>query len=169
VGEGEAPRDPRIIVGAVIGTLQRPHAVVAGLPDADRHLAIVGRTVTLSRTQSDSLAAVLQTAVSEHPWPAQIGTGHFGGSDKVAITRVEPLVVVEVSADTGLQGGRFRHPLLSCVTVPTCNLTTYHPWARPASSRQLSSFTLALCPLRTHPFEHILQSGRHDRWRVDHR
>ena len=100
-----------VIVGAVIGTLQRPDAVVAGLPDAHGHLAIVGRTVTLSRTQSDSLAAVLQTAVSEHPWPAQIGTGHFGGSARVAITRVEPLVVVEVSADTGLQGGRFRHPL----------------------------------------------------------
>jgi hypothetical protein len=37
-------------------------------------------------------------------WPTEIGTGHFGAGDRVAITRVEPLVVVEVNADTGPQG-----------------------------------------------------------------
>jgi ATP-dependent DNA ligase len=100
-----------VIVGAIVGTLQRPDAVIAGLHDANGQLAIVGRTVPLSRIQRESLAAVLQPALSSHPWPNEIGTGHFGGGDTVAITRVEPTVVVEVSADTALQGGRFRHPL----------------------------------------------------------
>jgi hypothetical protein len=41
-----------------------------------------------------------------------IGSGRFGGGrDKVPLTRVDPVVVVEVSADTGLQAGAFRHPL----------------------------------------------------------
>ena len=40
-----------------------------------------------------------------------IGSGHFGGHDQVATTHVEPVVVAEVTADTALQAGKFRHPL----------------------------------------------------------
>ena len=100
-----------VIVGAVIGPLARPETVVAGLYRGDE-LVIVGRTVPLTRAQSQSLAAVLEPAAAEHPWPGTIGSGRFGGSrPPVPLTRVVPTVVAEVSADTGVQAGVWRHPL----------------------------------------------------------
>ncbi len=36
-------------------------------------------------------------------------SGGFGRTRAVAITRVDPVLVAEISADTALQGGRFRH------------------------------------------------------------
>ena len=45
-----------------------------------------------------------------HPWPREIGGGQFGGG-QVAITQVAPDLVVEVAADTALEGGRHRHAL----------------------------------------------------------
>jgi ATP-dependent DNA ligase len=100
-----------IVVGAVIGPIEQPEVVVAGLPDADGNLIIVGRTTALNRAQSDSLGKVLRSPSQPHPWPELIGSGHFGGHDQVVITHVDPIVVAEVTADTALQAGRFRHPL----------------------------------------------------------
>ena len=65
----------------------------------------------LTGQQADELAAALtEVPDSAHPWPAEIGGGHFGGG-KVAITHVQPDLVVEVAADTALQAGRHRHAL----------------------------------------------------------
>ena len=100
-----------VIAGAVIGPIERLQALVAGLV-RDGELVIVGRTVGLDARQAADLAAVLQPAGPEHPWPDHVGAGPFGGSrEKVALTKVEPTVVFEVSADVALQAGRFRHPL----------------------------------------------------------
>ena len=78
----------------------------------DGELVIVGRTTPLSPRQSAELAAVLTPADADHPWPDRIGTGRFGGGRlSVPLTRVDPGVVVEVSADAALQAGVFRHPL----------------------------------------------------------
>jgi hypothetical protein len=33
------------------------------------------------------------------------------GRDRTVLTKVKPLIVAEVAADTGLQGGVWRHPL----------------------------------------------------------
>lgn len=72
----------------------------------------MGRTSPLVPRQSAELAAVLTPATDGHPWPERIVTGAFGGGRlPVALTRVEPTVVVEVSADAALQAGVFRHPL----------------------------------------------------------
>jgi ATP-dependent DNA ligase len=101
-----------VIVGAVIGSLTAPDAIVAGLVDGDDQLIIVGRSTPLSVAQARSLAPVLRAPTGPHPWPDKIASGGFGGGrDKVAITHVDPVVVVEVTADTALQAGRFRHPL----------------------------------------------------------
>jgi hypothetical protein len=95
----------------VIGSLERPSQLVAGLY-RDGELVVVGRTSPLSPAQSAELAAVLTPARPDHPWPERIGTGRFGGGRlSVALTRVEPDVVVEISADAALQAGVFRHPL----------------------------------------------------------
>jgi ATP-dependent DNA ligase len=101
-----------VIAGAVIGSLRQPEAVVAGLLDSDGDLVIVGRTTPLSREQSAALAEVLAPSAGDHPWANVIGSGHFGGSrKKIPITHAQSNVVIEVTADTALQAGKFRHPL----------------------------------------------------------
>jgi ATP-dependent DNA ligase len=100
-----------VLAGGVIGSLERPSQLVAGRY-RDGELVVVGRTSPLSPAQSAELAAVLTPAGPDHPWPDRIGTGRFGGGRlSVALTRVEPTVVVEISADAALQAGVFRHPL----------------------------------------------------------
>jgi ATP-dependent DNA ligase len=100
-----------VVAGGVIGPIGRPSQLVAGRY-RDGELVVVGRTSPLNAQQAAELAAVLRPAGASHPWPEQIGTGRFGGGKlSVALTRVEPTVVVEVSADAALQAGVFRHPL----------------------------------------------------------
>ena len=99
------------IVGAVIGPVRRPEAIVVGRYTAEGVLRIVGRSTALTSQQAKELAAALtEVPESGHPWPTEIGGGHFGGG-KVAITHVDPVLVVEVAADTALQAGRHRHAL----------------------------------------------------------
>jgi ATP-dependent DNA ligase len=100
-----------VVAGGVIGTLERPSQLVAGRY-RDGEFVVVGRTSPLSPRQAEELAAVLTPAGPEHPWPDRIGTGRFGGGRlSVPLTRIEPELVVEVSADAALQAGVFRHPL----------------------------------------------------------
>jgi ATP-dependent DNA ligase len=100
-----------VLAGGVIGTLARPSQLVAGRY-RDGELVVVGRTSPLSPAQAAELAAVLEPAGDDHPWPDRIGTGRFGGGRlSVPLVRVAPEVVVEVSADAALQAGVFRHPL----------------------------------------------------------
>lgn len=101
-----------VLVGAVIPSLASPQVVVAGLRNTAGELVIVGRTGPLTAVQARALSELLQPPVGPHPWPAVIGSGHFGGSgSQVSITHVEPGVVVEVAADVALQNGKYRHPL----------------------------------------------------------
>jgi hypothetical protein len=75
-------------------------------------LVQVGRTVPLTAAQSGELGAVLTAAGRDHPWPDEIGTGRWTGKNtKVPLTKVEPAVVAEVTADAALQAGAWRHPL----------------------------------------------------------
>ncbi|GAB3195927.1 ATP-dependent DNA ligase [Geodermatophilus arenarius] len=100
-----------VLAGGVIGPVDRPSQLVAGRW-RDGELVVVGRTGPLSPAQSAELAAVLTPAGDDHPWPERIGTGRFGGGRlSVALTRVQPTAVVEVSADAALTAGVFRHPL----------------------------------------------------------
>nr|WP_218860060.1 ATP-dependent DNA ligase [Petropleomorpha daqingensis] len=100
-----------VIAGGVIGPIERPSQLVAGLL-RDGELVVVGRSSPLSPRQAQELAAVLTPAGPDHPWPDRIGTGRFGGGRlSVPLTKVEPAVVVEVSADAALQAGVFRHPM----------------------------------------------------------
>lgn len=97
------------IVGAVIGLLQRPEALVVGSWAEDGTLRILGRA-PLTPRQVDQVGPLLRPPVGPHPWPDQISAAHFGG-DPVTITHADPAVVVEVLADTAQSGGRRRHPL----------------------------------------------------------
>jgi len=117
-----------VVVGAVIGTLTAPTAIVAGLYQQDGTLRMVGRSTSLTRAQSHAVAAVLTAATGDHPWPDTMAATRFGsGRDRVVLTRVEPVVVVEVAADNARQRGVWRHSLrvirlrsdLTVADVPT--------------------------------------------------
>jgi ATP-dependent DNA ligase len=100
-----------VLAGGVIGPIQRPSQLIAGRY-RDGELVVVGRSVPLNPQQSAELGAVLTPAGAAHPWPDRIGSGAFGGGKlSVPITKVDPSVVVEISADAALQAGVFRHPL----------------------------------------------------------
>lgn len=99
------------IVGAVVGPVSWPEAVVVGRYTAEGVLRIVGRSTALASRQAQELAGLLtEVPAADHPWPVEISGGHFGGGP-VAITHVNPVLVVEVAADTALQAGRHRHAL----------------------------------------------------------
>jgi hypothetical protein len=100
-----------VIVGAATGSINQPEVAVCGRYRG-RDLEIVGRTVPLNPTQATELAAALKPAGARHPWPDEIGPGHWGrGAKKVAIVKVKPVVVAEVAADAAKQGDHYRHPL----------------------------------------------------------
>jgi ATP-dependent DNA ligase len=118
------PRDTvDAIVGGVIGPITRPEAVIAGRythpsgADLDegggdvREFVQVGRTTPLTPRQSAELAAVLEPADPDHPWPDKIGTGRWQNNTLVPLTKVAPTVVAEFTADTAIQAGAWRHPL----------------------------------------------------------
>ncbi len=99
-----------VIVGAVTGPITRPEAVIAGAL-REGELLVVGRTVPLPVAQARELAAQLSPAGDEHPWPDEIGSGVFGPPKRVRITKVQPVLVLEVAADAAQQSGRYRHVL----------------------------------------------------------
>jgi hypothetical protein len=105
-------RDSReVIIGGVLGPITRPDVVIAGLFRGD-DLVIVGRTVPLDPRQAAELGKLLQPAKPGTPWPDEISSQRWGGKDsKKPLTKVEPLLVAEVTADTAPQAGQWRHPL----------------------------------------------------------
>ncbi|WP_432945766.1 ATP-dependent DNA ligase [Kribbella sp. CA-253562] len=100
-----------VIVGGVIGAIDRPEIVVAGRYRGD-DLVVVGRTVPLTTTQSAELGPMLRASRAGHPSPDEISSQRWGGRDsKKPLTKVRSDVVVEVSADAAIQAGQYRHPL----------------------------------------------------------
>jgi ATP-dependent DNA ligase len=102
-----------VVCGAVIGSRNRPEAVVAGLP-IDGELRIVGRSVPLKSVAAKLLADQLQPPAGPHPWPERVRSTALDrfNADRgdTELTLVEPLVV-EVTADVAWSGKSFRHPL----------------------------------------------------------
>ena len=105
-------KSEEIIIGAVIGDRHAPDVVVAGRYRPDGTLVIVGRTSSLTRAQSRELAGQLERAGPDHPWPDTVLAHRFSrGRDRISLTKVQPTLVAEISADTAQQGGVWRHSL----------------------------------------------------------
>jgi ATP-dependent DNA ligase len=99
-----------VIVGGVLGPISRPEVVIAGLYTGDGKLVNIGRTVPLKPDQSAQLAAALTPAESDHPWPDEITSYRWAGADaKKPLVKVQPNVVIEVTADAATQAGQLRH------------------------------------------------------------
>lgn len=66
---------------------------------------IAGSTGVLPGRQRDAMAPLLRAAAGGHPWPSEIGSGRLGhwGGRRMAVSLVEPTLVVEVSADTAVE------------------------------------------------------------------
>ncbi len=100
-----------VVCGAVIGPIERPHYVVAGLPIEGR-LRVVGRSTSLTAKGARELGAYLHPPQSTHPWPEVITETLLNRFSKekgpVSLTLIEPLVV-EISADIAWTGNTFRH------------------------------------------------------------
>lgn len=100
------------IVGAVTGPLEAPVRLVLALPGREGKLLVAGATSALTRLESADVGRLLSPGLSDHPWPPELAgvrLGSFGG-DKIAVTRVDPHLVVEVETDTSFEFGRWRHP-----------------------------------------------------------
>jgi ATP-dependent DNA ligase len=100
-----------VVCAAVIGPMDRPQYVVAGLP-VEGQLRIVGRSTPLTAKAARELAPYLRPPQEPHPWPDVITetTLNRFNRDKgpVTLTLLEP-VVVEISADVAWTGNTFRH------------------------------------------------------------
>lgn len=102
-----------VVCGAVVGPIDRPTEIVAGLWLGGT-LRIVGRSSVPRPADSRALARWLKPPEGPHPWPAVVkGTtlDRFNrDASPVALTLVEP-VVVEVLADSSWSGRSYRHSL----------------------------------------------------------
>jgi ATP-dependent DNA ligase len=95
------------VIGAVTGSLARPESLILGRCTSAGELMIIGRSVSLHDDQAAELAGVLRPS-DQHPWPATLSGGFFGGTT-IELTHVEPTQIVEIAADAALLGGRHRH------------------------------------------------------------
>lgn len=128
-----------VLVGAVVGSLEAPtrlilgyHAIPPGPVDDDlddpgaatspgldgpavnlqSRLQVAGSSIPLGRRQARAIGALLEeVAVDDHPWPARMPARWLGdwATDTTRLRHVRPLLVVEVSADTAFEHGRWRH------------------------------------------------------------
>lgn len=100
------------IVGAVSGTLTRPGRLILGLYNDAGELIVVGGTGPLKPGQQQDVAALLDPAGQNHPWPPDVPTGRTGIWTKERrhpVTRVDPTLVVEIEADSAYAGQHWRH------------------------------------------------------------
>ena len=100
------------IVGAVIGPITQPHALILGRHDRSGRLRIIGRTHRLGASAAAALGTQLTPPRAIHPWPAVMPGGRIGlpgATDDVAHTPVQPSLVVEIDVDTAVDRGRARH------------------------------------------------------------
>lgn len=97
------------IIGGVTGQLTRPHSLILGRIDSDTgRLRVVGTTTRLTDRAAAEVAPHLITPQGTHPWPPELAISWRSGP--TPYQRVEPTVVVEISADIATdRDRRWRH------------------------------------------------------------
>ena len=100
-----------VVVGGVSGSVEAPGRLVFGLPDDDGTLHFAGTSTELTPRQRAEVGALLRPSERPHPWLAESrSAARWGGTSKQQVHPVLETVVVEVSVDSSVQDGRWRHP-----------------------------------------------------------
>jgi ATP-dependent DNA ligase len=90
--------------------MARPQLLVLGLYDTSGVLRSVGRTTVLRPDAARQLAGRLTPAGPGHPWTGVRFTTVWG-REPLEPFLVEPDLVAEISADTAVDRGVYRHPV----------------------------------------------------------
>ena len=99
------------VIGGVIGSLERPQALILGVVTRKGRLRMVGRTRCLPKAARSELGKLLTPPCGHHPWPATLPASRFGQlpGGRISYTQVEPTLVVEFEHDLAFEHDRFRH------------------------------------------------------------
>jgi len=120
------------IVGVVTGSLTAPRGLLLGRYDHDGRLQYTGRTTTLTRTASATVAGQLTEAQHGHPWPGWSFSAGWGSSKTLNVTLVKPELVVEVGVDVARDAaGLWRHPASWHRARPDLSPDDVPRWAPP--------------------------------------
>ena len=111
------------IVAGVIGPLSAPERLILARFGEGGGLDFAGTTTELNTRQRAEIGQLLEEPTDEdpHPWPiedAQRGVGRWGSTDRTPFLLVRPSLVVEISADTAIDGLRWRHATTFVRTRP---------------------------------------------------
>ncbi|MEU3491233.1 ATP-dependent DNA ligase [Streptomyces massasporeus] len=99
------------IVGAVTGPVASPRGLLLGRYDDQQRLQYVGRTTTLARATGTAIGGHLTPGEPGHPWTGWTFSAGWGTRETLAVTLVQPELVVEIGVDVARDaGGRWRHP-----------------------------------------------------------
>ncbi|WP_260475833.1 ATP-dependent DNA ligase [Streptomyces sp. WAC 06725] len=99
------------IIGAVTGTVDRPGSVLLARLDERQRMRFVGRSTPLTDALSRSVKVQLSPAAADHPWRSRVFSAGWGSRETLQVTLVAPELVAEVSGDTAVDAGRWRHPV----------------------------------------------------------
>jgi ATP-dependent DNA ligase len=99
------------IIGAITGTLPRPQLLILGRYDTEGRLRMVGQSTPLEPNAARQLAGHLTKAGPDHPWSGVHFTASWHTREPLNPTLTVPELVAEISADTAIDQGIWRHPL----------------------------------------------------------
>lgn len=125
-------RTHEVLVGATLGTHHRPRRLVLGYyaqadPPQGPRLVVAGMTSQLTSRQQSDVGSLLTAADDQHPWPAEMPPGWHSETRTITVARVQPVLVVEVAADTAFEDGRWRHLVRLVRTRPDRDPETITP------------------------------------------
>lgn len=100
-----------VVVGAVGGSIDAPTHLLLASPDVHGTLRFAGTTSELTTRQRAEIVPLLAPADSVHAWlPDGAEASRWGTNGKRMIVPVQETLVVEISTDSTIQDGRWRHP-----------------------------------------------------------
>lgn len=122
-----------MVVGAVLGSPRAPVRLVVGYYNPERsgsRLRVAGATMAFAdKGLAAQVGGLLVAASGGHPWPEEMPASWLGrwGGPVHRVWRVNPTLVVEVSADTAFEYGRWRHLVRFVRTRQDLDPTTIGP------------------------------------------
>lgn len=99
------------IIGGVTGPLASPSTLLLGRYDGKGNFRLVARTTPLSRSLRKELGAILVPGDAGHAWAQRRFSSGWGRKELLNFTTVDPVIIVEIRADTAVDHGRYRHPV----------------------------------------------------------